>query len=961
MRMWDFFCTFAAVFWLNMHFCIEKYMYMKRYFILLAAAIVCSTSVWAVMATPEPIVKTQADGSTVTLKLVGDEFHSYYTSMDGTPLRLNERGMWVEDASVAIMPEKARRARRMAQQQQFAATFPLTGSPHSVVILVNFSDSKFRYKQEDFDKMLNVSGYSDNGGVGSARDYFIASSDSIFSPIFDCYGPVTLAHNSAYYDAHTSAMIVEACMKVSDELGVNMAQYDTNNDGRLDNVFVYYAGHNEAEGGPSTTIWPHRSIVQTGDRVNGKLIYDYACTSELRGSAGTSMCGIGTFCHEFGHVLGLPDYYDTQSSATYTIGSWDIMCSGSYNGNGKTPPTYTAGERFELGWVIPVQLTDAGQYTLEPIENGKKQIYLIANETHNLSWGSASPSEYWLLENRQNVGWDRHSTSLPGTGLLIWHVDYSASAWGSNTPNNSIPLRYDIEEAGGVRGYASSYDPYPGAKNVTSFTPMLHNGTIVEQPLTDITEVNKNIIFTFKSNGFMFLPAEMPVIQSTYNKDTKISETPAQKVRVVGSGLDPEIAATISVSGSGFNISLDSLSWSTSLSANVKADSVLETDVYVRYAPRKQVCDIQRGSLSVRHDKSVGTLAVRGTSPRPTLIGAPVIDSIENLTPTTFRIHWTPQEDAEEYYVTLYHMEDGRESTVESFENFDEEAGVAETGWYTSFYRTTTKAKESGAVSLWFKENNERIISPIYTMPVVELSMWLNAPATTDNEVGFFTLIGYSDAGIDTLDVIQVTKNTKRYTYTRNFTEEEGYRRFEMVYTSVGGEGTCLDAFTTTFNHKTIYTYKGRERTIVPQDLEDQERYTVFNAYDLKPNTSYYVSLQCSESKGCEEHLSSLSMPLVIFTPEGEAADSKHLTLVYDSIHYDPARHVIYLPQSITDGFVNIYSTEGELVKSIPVSATYNIVPLDDADFQHGAIYIVKYLPNGSMGRKTPWIKIRFI
>ena len=935
---------------------------MKRYLILLAAAMVCSASVWAVMATPEPIVKKQADGSTITVRLVGDEFHSYYTSMDGSPLRLNERGMWIEDASVAIMPEKARQARRIAQQKEFAATFPLTGSPHSIVILVNFSDQKFQYTREDFERMLNVSGYSENGGVGSARDYFIASSDSIFSPIFDCYGPVTLSRNSAYYDQHTSAMIVEACGKVSDDLGIDMSIYDTNDDGRLDNVFVYYAGHNEAEGGSSTTIWPHRSIVQTGDRVNGKLIYDYACTSELRGSAGTSMCGIGTFCHEFGHVLGLPDYYDTADNTDqYTIGSWDIMCSGSYNGNGKTPPTYTAGERFELGWVTPVQLTDAGQYTLEPIENGKKQIYLIAKEPHNLSWGSASPSEYWLLENRQNVGWDRHSTSLPGTGLLIWHVDYSASAWGNNSPNNSTPLRYDIEEAGGVRGYASGSDPYPGTKNVTTFTPTLHNGTIVEQPLTDITEVNQNIIFTFKSSGFMFLPAEMPLIESTYNTDTKRAETPAQKVRIVGTSLDPEIAATISVSGSGFSISPDSLSWTTSLSASVTADSVLETDVYVRYAPRKQVCDIQRGTLSVRHDKSVSTLAIRGISPRPTLIEAPAISSIENLTPTTFKVRWTPQEDAEEYYVTLYHMEEGRESTVESFENFDEETGVAETGWYTSFYRTTTKAKESCAVSLWFKENGERIISPIYTMPVVELSMWLNAPATTDSEVGFFTLLGYSDAGVDTLDIIQVTKNTKRYTYTRSFTEEEGYRRFELSYTSIGGEGTCLDAFTTTFNHKTVYLYKGRERTIAPQDLEDQERYTFFNAYDLKPNTGYYISLQCSENKGCEEHLSSLSMPYLIFTPEGEAADSRRLTLAYDSIQYDPAQHVIYLPQSLTDGQVNIYTTEGELVKSIPVSANYNIVPLNAADFLHGAVYIVKYLPNGGMGRKTPWIKIRFI
>ena len=934
---------------------------MKRYFILLAAAMVCSASVWAVMATPEPIVKTQADGSTITLKLVGDEFHSYYTSMDGSPLRLSESGMWVKDASVAVMPEKARKARRVAQQKEFAATFPLTGSPHSVVILVNFSDQQFRYTREDFDRMLNVSGYSENGGVGSARDYFIASSDSIFSPIFDCYGPITLSRNSAYYDQHTSAMIVEACNKVSDELGIDMSIYDTNNDGRLDNVFVYYAGHNEAEGGASTTIWPHRSIVQSGDRVNGKLIYDYACTSELRGSAGTSMCGIGTFCHEFGHVLGLPDYYDTgDGSDQYTIGSWDIMCSGSYNGNGKTPPTYTAGERFELGWVTPVQLTDAGVYTLEPIENGKKQIYLIANETHNLSWESASPNEYWLLENRQNVGWDRHSTSLPGTGLLIWHVDYSASAWGNNSPNNSIPLRYDIEEAGGVRGYATASDPFPGTKGVTTFTPMLHNGTIVEQPLTDITEVDKNITFTFKSSGFMFLPAELPIIQSTYNPDTKKAHTPGSKVRIVGTGLDPQVAATISVSGSGFTISQDSINWRSSVSADVNADSTLEADIYVRYAPKKQVCDIQRGSITVRHNTSVGTLAVRATSPRPNLIEAPTIDSVVDVTPTTFKVHWIPQADAEEYYVTLYHMEEGRESETESFEGFDEEANVAETGWYTSFYRTTTKAKEDGAVSMWFKENGEHLISPIFPMPVVELSMWLNAPATTDSEVGLLHLIGFSDKGIDTLDVIHISKNTKKFTYTQTFTEEQGYRRFRLAYTSIGGEGLCLDAFTTTFDHKAIYTYKGRERVVRPQDLEEQDPYTIFYAYDLTPKTEYYVRLQCAEAKGCEEHLSALSEPFVIFTPTGEAADSKHLTLAYDSINYDPAQHVIYLPQSLTDGQVNIYSAEGELIKSIPISATYNVIPLNDTEFQQGAIYIVKYLPNGTMGRKTPWIKILF-
>ena len=944
----------------------ENCVYMRKIGTLIGACIVW-LSAYGVVATPEPIELTQADGSSVTLRMVGDEYHSYYTTLSGTPVRLNEAGMWVEDSSVRQASTAARKARRIAQAQQISGTFPLTGSPRSVVILVNFSDLSFQYQREDFERMLNTSGYNENGGIGSARDYFIASSDSIFSPIFDCYGPVTLSKGYAYYggnsgsssSAHASQMVVEACNLVADQLGIDFAQYDTNDDGRLDNVFVYYAGHNEAEGGGANTIWPHRSIVSGSERVSGKLIYDYACTSELRGSAGNSMCGIGTFCHEFGHVLGLPDYYDTDYDQ-YTIGSWDIMCSGSYNGNGKTPPSYTSGERFQLGWLSPVQLQDAGLYTLEPLTNGKHPAYLIANAAHNMSWANADPNEYWLLENRQHVGWDTPASCLPGTGMLIWHIDYNSTAWSSNVPNNSVPLRYDLEEAGGVRGYSATSDPYPGTKEVTTFTPVLHNGEIVEQPLTDIAQEGLNIIFSFKSNDFMFLPAELPVLQSTYNPDTRKAVTPGSRLRIAGEGMDPEVNITVSATGSGFAISADSLNWRTSLTTKAKADSTLEFDLFVRYAPGKQVCDVQRGSITVRQNKLVGTLAVLGTSPRPVLIEAPVATRLEDVTPTSFKLHWAPEKDAEEYYVTLYHMEKGSESTMESFEGFDEEVSVRESGWSTSFYRTTSKAKEEGAVSMWFKENNEWLLSPIYPLPVVELSMWLNAPATTDPEVGLLYIVGYRDAGIDTVDVVHITKNTKEFTYSRSFEETEGYRRFQLEYTSIGGEGVCLDAFTTTFNQKTIYTYKGREHAIPAQEGDIAEDYTIFYAYDLIPNTTYYVRLQCSENKGCEEHISPLSDPTFIETRKGEPADSKHLTLDYDSISYDPARHVIYLPTSLEPGQVNIYTVEGELVKSIPVSATYNVIPLNDDEFRRDAVYIVKYLPNNRMKRKTPWIKILF-
>ena len=154
---------------------------MKRYYLSLLAAIVCSVSAFAVVASPEPIEMTQADGSTIRVKLVGDEFHHYYTTLDGTPLRLNEHGMYVADASVTAQPSAARKARRIAEQTNISSSFPLTGSPKSVVILVNFTDLKFTHTLAEFQDMLNTSGYNKNGGVGSARDYFIGCSDSIWA------------------------------------------------------------------------------------------------------------------------------------------------------------------------------------------------------------------------------------------------------------------------------------------------------------------------------------------------------------------------------------------------------------------------------------------------------------------------------------------------------------------------------------------------------------------------------------------------------------------------------------------------------------------------------------------------------------------------------------------------------------------------------------------------------------
>ena len=463
---------------------------MKKLLFTLAFAFVC-LHISAVPAAPYPLDMIQPDGSTITVYLHGDEYYSYYTAVDGTPLRRMESGFFQKDSSVLLPAAEVRERFRKAQQTHLSTTFPLTGSPRSLVVLMSFTDMPFAQTKADFSDLLNESGYSYNGATGSARDYFIASSDSLFSPIFDVYGPFEADHNMAYYGAEENGyhdkqpymLIVEACQKAA-AAGVNMQDYDTDGNGVLDNVFVFYAGNNQAEGGSENTIWPHRSDLTSMDiTVGGVRLASYACTSEYRGT-GTTRAPIGTFCHEFGHVLGLPDFYDTTYDH-YTIGNWDIMCSGSYNNQGRTPPTYASHERFYLNWLKPVQLTNPGEYFLQPLTESNS-AYLIAATPHNLVGSNPSPKEYFLLEYRAHTGWDSPSGSLPGTGMLVWHIDYSEAAWSNNTPNNGKQmLRMHLEEANGISWKdrsqgedGKSSDPYPGTQNITSFTPKLHDGTV---------------------------------------------------------------------------------------------------------------------------------------------------------------------------------------------------------------------------------------------------------------------------------------------------------------------------------------------------------------------------------------------------------------------------------------------------------------------------------------------------
>lgn len=508
---------------------------------------------FAVPAYPYPVKIEQADGTTLTVILKGDEFHHYYETEDGFLITKGKDGIFnyaqfSPDNRIIDTRVKANNLiYRSIREKSFTATlnrnisfesqnkqmraekaipekqsvrkkaYPREGSPRSLVILVNFANLSFvtPNPQQAFDALLNENGYRANGGTGSARDYFIDNSMGKFSPQFDVVGPYTLPRNYEFYgrngadgfDENPVQMVIDACAAAKNN-GIDFTTYDTDNDGIVDNIFVYYAGHNEAEHAGANTVWPHRWGIYPkslypndwnydGDINNitfdGKRIEDYACTSELRGRTGTNMAGIGTFTHEFGHVLGLADMYPTDGNKHHTLSKWSIMDDGVYLNEGRTPPGYNAFERFQLGFLTPTLLNSSKNILLYPLITTNQAILVSPNNSHNLQGENPNPKEYFLLENRQKIGWDAF---LPGEGMLIYRINYNQNDWDNNVPNNNPKkLGVEILPADGKNTSTTlAGDPFPGTSNKTSFKFVTRDSVTLAQPITEIAESNDGII-----------------------------------------------------------------------------------------------------------------------------------------------------------------------------------------------------------------------------------------------------------------------------------------------------------------------------------------------------------------------------------------------------------------------------------------------------------------------------------
>ncbi len=346
--------------------------------------------------------------------------------------------------------------------------------------------------------MLNEEGWSQDNGTGSARDYFIDSSNGKFTPTFDVFGPVLLDHDHSYYggnnlwgsDQRAYEMAIEACQKLDDE--VDFSLYDGDEDGYIDMVYVIYAGYGEADGGGADTVWPHSwdlsSAGATGYVFDGKTLEHYACGNEIQ--LGDVPDGIGTFVHEFSHVLGLPDLYATSYTSAFTPEYYSVLDRGCYCNDSHTPPTYGIFERTALGWAEVEILDEFSEYSLEHI--------LTSNKGFKLPTSKAT--EYFLFENRQLEGWDAY---MEGHGMLVWHIDYNSSVWSSNRVNNTPSHQYvDIEEADDIQSMdTADGDPFPGASDVHSITDrtspnlLTWNGERTHFPLNNIQEEDGIITF----------------------------------------------------------------------------------------------------------------------------------------------------------------------------------------------------------------------------------------------------------------------------------------------------------------------------------------------------------------------------------------------------------------------------------------------------------------------------------
>lgn len=497
-----------------------------------------------ISAVPAFWVKKQLmleDGTIVTATLQGDEYYGYYITDDGKVLAPAKSGKYRYMNEKTHANFKRVAYERMEKANSFRAESMRRSAPRStqerrgLVILAQFPDVSFSKigTQEYFNRMFNEKGFTENGCLGSVSDYFYDQSYGQLNMQFDVVGPVTLPQPLAYYgapeegessgDSKVLDFAADACTAAKDL--VDFSKYDWDGDGKVDNVYILFAGFSEARGADPNCLWPHQWVVHDRELVIDEVrIWNYACSNELiSGGDAPVLDGIGTACHEFSHTLGLADIYNTQGGKDF-VGKWDVMSIGSYIGkkwgDGTHPMAYSAFERWQLGWLEPKALNEVTTITEMKALEEEPEAYVLYNE--------GNTNEYYLLENRQLPKW---GSPFDAHGLLVTHIDYDKGAWNNNTVNTDIyHQRYSVVGASGE--FTESIDDlFPGTSGNTSFTDVTNPATtlfnanedgtyFLHKPVENITESSDGTISFVACTNYAPCPKS---IQATTNDDGTVA------------------------------------------------------------------------------------------------------------------------------------------------------------------------------------------------------------------------------------------------------------------------------------------------------------------------------------------------------------------------------------------------------------------------------------------------------
>ena len=425
------------------------YKRMKRLLLLVLALTAFSLQLFAVKAYPYPVTVTQPDGTTLTIRIYGDENRSWKTTLQGRPVYQGPDGFWRETDS---LPPQRTFSKQLRPEGGSLSLFVATKSPvhvRTLVIPVQFKDRKFTVPspRSAIYNLFNQQFYAEGGATGSVLDWFRDNLGDYGNFSFEVCDVVTLPNASAWYGANADGMtdknlpqmVVHACA-AADAAGVDFTRYDFDGDGVVDNVFLFFAGHNEAEGGGDDCIWPQSwNVSDQGLVLDGMKISNFSTYSEYAGPSGYRFAGIGTICHEYCHFLGLQDLYDVngdkEGETPGLYGTLSIMDQGNYNNEGRTPPYLTVFERQMVSLVKENQVRAGQELLVGPVQESTSAWVIL----------TGNPGEAFWLEYRDGTKWDFYAG---GAGLVVYHIDKSNAMAGSM----SAKMRWT---AGAVNGCAA--------------------------------------------------------------------------------------------------------------------------------------------------------------------------------------------------------------------------------------------------------------------------------------------------------------------------------------------------------------------------------------------------------------------------------------------------------------------------------------------------------------------------